>query len=164
MLLEIVIVETLFGCNSDIISCSFDCLCGLVVRIPGYRSRSPGSSPIYKNMVNSICIFRSGDVQVNLWMLQWRNIILLTVRLSLLISRKLSFLIVGLKMFSLPTFAPTTPHKMFIWYVRNLSNTHSSCHRNCLSHHQFYPLLGHDCSEQWYDTSNLSVLHTTSSH
>jgi hypothetical protein len=44
--------------------------------------------------------------------------------LSLLISRKLSFQIVGLKMSSLPTLALKSHNRIFIWYLGNLSNTH----------------------------------------
>jgi hypothetical protein len=76
-------------------------------------------------VVNLIVGFPIGDVQVYLWMLQCGNIILLTVRfidvakftnltpLSLLISCKLSFPIVGLKLSSM-------------WYLENLLNTHSN--------------------------------------
>jgi hypothetical protein len=82
-------------------------------------------------MVNLIVGFPSGDVHVYLWMLGCRNIILLTLRfldvakftnvtpLSLLISCKLSFPIVGLKMSSLPTLALKSPNRIFIWYLGN---------------------------------------------
>jgi hypothetical protein len=46
--------------------------------------------------------------------------------LSLLISCKLSFPIIGLKMSFLPTLALKSPSKIFIWYLGNLSNTCSS--------------------------------------
>jgi hypothetical protein len=46
--------------------------------------------------------------------------------LSLLISCKLSFPIVGLKMSSLPTFALKSPNRIFVWYLGNLSNTRSN--------------------------------------
>jgi hypothetical protein len=45
--------------------------------------------------------------------------------LSLLISCKLSFPIVGLKMSSLPTLAFKSPNKIFVWYLGNLSNIRS---------------------------------------
>jgi hypothetical protein len=46
--------------------------------------------------------------------------------LSLLISRKCSFLIVGLKMSSLPTLALKSSHRIFMWHLKHLSNTRSS--------------------------------------
>jgi hypothetical protein len=69
-------------------------------------------------------------------MLVCGNIVLLTVRffdvaklttltpLSLLISCKISFPIVGLKTSSLPTFALKSK-KIFIWYLGNISHTTS---------------------------------------
>jgi hypothetical protein len=46
--------------------------------------------------------------------------------LSLLISCKLSFPIVGLEMSSLPTLALNYSNRIFMWYLGNLSNTCSS--------------------------------------
>jgi hypothetical protein len=46
--------------------------------------------------------------------------------LSLLILCKLSFPIVGLNMFALPTLALKYPNKIIIWYLGNLSNIHSN--------------------------------------
>jgi hypothetical protein len=46
--------------------------------------------------------------------------------LSLLISCKLSFPIVGLKMSSLPTLAFKSHNKIVIWYLGNLSNIRSN--------------------------------------
>jgi len=45
------------------------------------------------------------------------------IPLSLLISYKASFLIVGLKISSFPTFALTFPNKIFVWYFGNSLNT-----------------------------------------
>jgi hypothetical protein len=42
---------------------------------------------------------------------------------SLLISCKLLFLMVGFKMSSLPTLALKSHNRIFIWYFGNLSNT-----------------------------------------
>jgi hypothetical protein len=65
--------------------------------------------------------------------------------LSLLISRKPSFPIVGLKMPSLPTLALKSPKKTLIWYLGGIYRIYLPIpHRSCLSHHQFYPLLGHE--------------------
>jgi hypothetical protein len=58
-------------------------------------------------------------------------------------------LIVVLKMSSLPTLALKSPNKKFIWYLRNLSNTHLGPHRSCPSYRPFYSLLGNKYSEQW---------------
>jgi hypothetical protein len=68
--------------------------------------------------------------------------------LSLQISCKLSLPIVGLKMSSLPTLAFKSPNKIFMWYLGNLSIYVPIPQRSYLSHHQFYPLLGHEHSEQ----------------
>jgi hypothetical protein len=46
--------------------------------------------------------------------------------LSLLISCKLSFPIIGLKMSYLLTLAFTSPNKIFMWYLGNLSNIRSN--------------------------------------
>jgi hypothetical protein len=71
------------------------------------------------------------------WMFRCGNIVLLTLRfldvekftnltpLSSLISCKLSFPIVGLKMSSLPTLALKPPNRIFIWYFGSLSNRRS---------------------------------------
>jgi hypothetical protein len=71
-------------------------------------------------------------------MLRCGNIILLTLRfsdvakftnltpLSLLISCKLSFQIVGLKMSSLRTLALKSPNRILVCYLGNLSNTRSN--------------------------------------
>jgi hypothetical protein len=68
---------------------------------------------------------------VHLCMLLCRNIVLLRIRfydvanftaltpLALLISRKLSFPIAGLKIPYLPTFALKSPNKIFMSYSRN---------------------------------------------
>jgi hypothetical protein len=90
-----------------------------------------------KNIVN-LTAFPS-DVQESLRMLQCGNIVLWTLRflelakfttltpLSLLISCKVSFPIVGLKMSSLPTLAvKSPPNNIFICYLGNLSNSHST--------------------------------------
>jgi hypothetical protein len=63
-----------------------------------------------------------------------------------LISRKLSFHIVGLKMSSLPTLAFKSPNIIFILYFWNLSNTNR----------QFYILSRQERSEQ-YHTIDLLV-------
>jgi hypothetical protein len=108
-------------------------------------------------------------------MLQCENIVLLTVRfldvakfttlisLSLLIWCKLSFQFTSLKMSSLLTLALKPYNKIFIRHVGNSSNIPVP-HRSCHSHHQFYPLLRYEHSEQWYDTSDLLVLYTMSCH
>jgi hypothetical protein len=79
----------------------------------------------------SVCVFPWGEVQVYLWILRCGNIVLLTARflgvanfttlnsLSLLISCKLSFPIVTLKIFFLPTFVLKSPNQMFISYLEN---------------------------------------------
>jgi hypothetical protein len=83
--------------------------------------------------------------------------------LSLLILYKLSFPRVCLKISSLPLLTLKSLNKIFIWYLRSLSNTCSSfLYRTCPSYHQFYLLLGNEQSEKWYHTSDLLVLCTTS--
>jgi hypothetical protein len=83
-----------------------------------------------------LSVFLSG-VKMYLWMLWCGNTVLLTnffdqakfttlTQLSLLLSCKLSFLIVSLKISSLPTFAPKSHNKIFMWYFRNWSDTCSS--------------------------------------
>jgi hypothetical protein len=103
---------------------------GLKPNIIRYHTRNRMQTPQIK--------FPSGDVQVYLWMLRCGNIIHLTLRfldvekftnltpLSLLISCKLSFPIVSLKMSSLPTLALKSPNRIFKWYLGNVSNTHSN--------------------------------------
>jgi hypothetical protein len=49
-------------------------------------------------------------------------------------------------------------NKIVICYLGNLSNMCSNPHRSCPLFHQYYPLLGHECSEQGYDTNNLLVI------
>jgi hypothetical protein len=83
-------------------------------------------------------IFPSRDVQVYLWMLRCGSVILWIMRfsdvvkfttltpLSLLISCKLSFPIIGLDMSSQLTLAIKSPNKIFVWYLRNLLNIISS--------------------------------------
>jgi hypothetical protein len=95
-------------------------------------------SSIYKNMVNLIVGFPIWRRPVYLWMLRWGNIMIWTVRflvvakftaltpLSLLISCKLSFPIVGLKMSFQPTLALDSHNKIFICNLGNLSNTRSN--------------------------------------
>ena len=74
-------------------------------------------------------VFPSAEIQVYLWISRCRNIVLLKTRffyvakftiltpLSLLSWCRLSFPIVGLKIFSLPTFALKSPSIIFIWYL-----------------------------------------------
>jgi hypothetical protein len=68
--------------------------------------------------------------------------------LSLLISCKLSFPIVSLKMSSLPTLALKSLSKIHVSYFGKLSNIHSISHRNGPSHNKFCHLLGHERSEK----------------
>jgi hypothetical protein len=94
-------------------------------------------APIYQNMVNLIVGFPirthpSIFMDVMMW-----NIVPLAVRsldvakftiltpLSLLISCKLYFPIVSLKMSFLPTLALKSSNNIFFWYLGNLSNTYS---------------------------------------
>ena len=77
-----------------------------------------------------LSVFPSGEVQVYLWMFWCRNIMLLTTRfsdvaqftiltpLSCLFWWRLPFPIVGLKIFSPPTFALKSPNIIFKWYLR----------------------------------------------
>jgi hypothetical protein len=55
-------------------------------------------------------------------------------------------------------------NRIFILYLGNLLTHVPVPRRSCPSQHQCYPLLGHERSEQWYDTSDLLVLCTTSCH
>jgi hypothetical protein len=64
----------------------------------------------------------------------------------------------------LPTSALKFPNIIFVWYLGNLWNTHSSSSQKPLWLHQFYPLLEHKRREQWYEISDLSVLCMTSYH
>jgi hypothetical protein len=61
--------------------------------------------------------------------------------LPLLISCKLSFPIVGLKISSLPTLALKSPNRIYQTHIQIIC-------RSCPSHHQFYLLLEHERSEQ----------------
>ena len=95
---------------------------------------------IYQYMVNLVVSLTIREVQVYLWMFRWGNIVLLTTRfcdvakltsltpLSLLSWWRLSCPIVGLKLFSLPTFALQSPSNIFIWYTatETLEIKHSS--------------------------------------
>jgi hypothetical protein len=68
--------------------------------------------------------------------------------LSLLISCKLLFPTVGLKMSSLPTLALGSPNRISLWYL-GIHQTHVPFpRRSCPSHHQFYLLLEQGHSEQ----------------
>jgi hypothetical protein len=78
-----------------------------------------------------LCIFPSGDVQVNSRVLQCGDIVLLIFRCgevyySNSIFITLSFLVVPLAMSSLPTSALKSPNKILVWYFGNLSNACSS--------------------------------------
>jgi len=75
--------------------------------------------------------------------------------LSLLISCKLSFLIVGLKVSFLPTFTLKSPNQIFMWCFRNWLHTHYSPSQKLSLYHDFYPKLGHADSEQWHHISDL---------
>jgi hypothetical protein len=60
-------------------------------------------------------------------------------------------------MSSLPTLALKSSNKIIPSYLGNLSNTRLSSRRSRPSCHQFYPLLVHEHSYQWYHTSDLLV-------
>ena len=74
-------------------------------------------------------VFPSWVVQVYLWTFRYRNIMLSSTRFfdvakftiltpfSLLSWCRLSFPIIGLKIFSLPTFALKSPNTIFMWYL-----------------------------------------------
>jgi len=78
-----------------------------------------------------VCVFPSWEVQVYLWMFRCRNIVLLTIRffgvamftiltqLSSLSWCKLSFLIVGLNISSVPNLPLNSSNIIFIWYYKN---------------------------------------------
>ena len=116
-------------------------------------------------------VFPSGEVQVYLWMFQCGYIVQLTTRfldvakftiltpLSLLSWCSLSFPIVSLKIFSLPTIALKSPNRIFIWYLGKWQKPALIPHKICLLNHHFSPHLVHAHSEQWYYTSDLSELH-----
>jgi hypothetical protein len=81
--------------------------------------------PSVKTWSLQLCVFPSGKFQVYLWMMWCGNIVLMTVwlfhmaeftitPLSLLISCKFSFQIVGLKISSLHAFTLKTPKKVFL--------------------------------------------------
>jgi hypothetical protein len=81
--------------------------------------------------------------------------------LSLLISCKLSFSMVSLITSPLPTLVVKTLTKysweVWVTYWINVPVTPG----NFCSLHQFYPLLGYEHLEQWYDTSILSLTNST---
>jgi hypothetical protein len=127
------------------------------------------SSPIYQNMVNLI-------VSLSIRRHRGKFIVLLTDRfldvakfitltpLSLLISCKLSFPVVGLKMSSLPTLALKPPNNISYGILGIYRRPVLVVHRNCPSSHQFHHLLVREHSERWYHTSDLLVLCMTSYH
>jgi hypothetical protein len=107
------------------------------------------SSPIYQNMGNIIVSFSirkcpSKFMDVTMWehctFDRFLEFITLTP-LSLLISCKLSFPIVGLKMSFLPTFALKSPSKIFMWYLGKVSNTHPN---SSVKEIQFEPPVNYD--------------------
>jgi len=107
-----------------------------------------------------MCVSPSGEVQVYIWMLRCGNIILLIIRsfdvakfttltpLSTLISHKLVFSIVGLKISCLLTFAIRNLLKSYKRYFRNWLNTRYSSLKCCHFHHYFHPQLVHVQPEQ----------------
>jgi hypothetical protein len=78
------------------------------------------------------------------------------IPLAHLIFCKLSFSIVGLKMSSLPTL---TEFSCVIWWI--YWTQVPIPHRSWPSCHRFYPLFGHERSEQWCEPVN-SVLYMRS--
>ena len=86
---------------------------------------------------------------------------LLLLLLLLLLSSwcRLWLPIVGLKIFSLPTFALKSPNIIFTWYLGNDKKTAIILNKNCLMNNHFSPHLVHAHSEQWYYTSHLSELY-----
>jgi hypothetical protein len=118
----------------------------------------------------SLCIrrFPNKFMNVTLWVLVFSTIRFLDsarfstpTPLSLLILCKLSFLIVRLKMTSLPTLALKSANKIFMWYL-GIYRIHVLVPlRTCLSYHQFYLLLGHEHSQRSNHTSDLLVSCTT---
>jgi hypothetical protein len=57
-------------------------------------------------------------------------------------------------MSSLPTLTLKFPNRIFMWYLENYQ-THVPFPR----HHQFYLLLGHECSEQLWHQRPLSIMY-----
>jgi hypothetical protein len=55
-----------------------------------------------------------------------------------------------LKMFSLPPLTLKYSNKIFVWYLGILYGIHVLVPRRRLSYHQFYPLLRHEHSEQYF--------------
>jgi hypothetical protein len=100
--------------------------------------------PIYQNLVNLfVSVSIRGCLSKFMNVTTWEHCVL-TVRfldvanftalspLSLLISCKFSFPIVGLKISPLPTLTLKFPNKMFIWYLENLWNSHSSSYKDIM--------------------------------
>jgi len=133
-------------------------------------------SHIYQYVINCLWVLPSGEVQVYLWMFRCGNIVLLRTRfvyvanftilkpLSVLSWCKLSFSIVGLKIFFLPSFALKSPNRIFIWCLGIWWQTCSNSSQNCLLSHHFSPHLVHVHSKLWYYTSDLSDLYMKSYH
>jgi hypothetical protein len=98
-------------------------------------------SPAYQNMVNLI---------VRLLTVRFLDVVMFTTLtpLSLLISCKPSFPSAGLKISSLPTLALKSPNKIFIMVFREFIEHILIPRGSFPSHHQFYPVLGHEHSEQ----------------
>jgi hypothetical protein len=123
-----------------------------------------------------LCVLPSIDVQLTLWILPCGNIVLLTVGLFhvaklvtltpllLLISCQFPFPIVGLKISSLSTFEL----KSLIKFLYGTSGIYQIpvlvLQTTCPIYHQFYLQFGHEHSAQWYYTSDLLILCTTSYH
>jgi hypothetical protein len=122
-------------------------------------------SPIFQIVVNLFMRCPSKFMNVSMWerctfVSQILDVTKFTtlIPLSILILCKLSFPSVGLKMFSLPTLALNSPNKN----VYGVYRIHILVpRRSPPPYHQFYPLLGHEHSERWYHTSDLSVLCTS---
>jgi hypothetical protein len=143
-----------------------------------YHSQLPWKivPQVYLNMCSIWLWVIPPEVQVCLWMFRCGNIALLTTNffyvanltiltpLSLLTWCRLSFSIVGLIVFSLPTFALKSPNRIFIWYQGKRLKIALVPHKNCLLNHHFSPYLVHAHSKQWYYTNYLSELYTTPSH
>jgi hypothetical protein len=71
---------------------------------------------------------------------------------------KLSIQNVNLKISTLPTLAIKSPEELSYGIYRIYRTHVLRPSRNCPSHYQFYPLLGHERSEQ-YDTSYLFIMY-----
>jgi hypothetical protein len=124
-------------------------------------------SPIYQNMVKLFVgfpIWRRPSICVKVAMCGYGNFdceifrcgkVTTLTPLQFLISCKILFPIAGSKIYYISTLALKHPNKIVLRSVP---------HRSCLSHHTFYPLLGHERSEQLYDPSDLLVLYVTSYH